>query len=142
MDGIALVEQAREAGLELSFDGGRLCMKGPKRLSGLAQLITENKADVLAALSKPIASSFDNSSSGNGNESQKTQGHSEVSLPRRAEIRSHRSLVGRSFPRSARSPIPPESIRAAPVVVCPCCTSGPVLRELRHMAGGLCWTCW
>src|SRR6478609_8681184 len=50
MDGVALIEQARDAGLALWLEGGSLKMKGQKRLSSLARLISQNKEEVVGAL--------------------------------------------------------------------------------------------
>jgi hypothetical protein len=37
---------------------------------------------------------------------------------------------------------PPDSILADPIILCPQCSCRPVLRELRKLTGGLCYSCW
>ena len=51
MDALALIKQARAAGLELSVVEGALRVKGPGRMASLVTLISENKDCVIAALS-------------------------------------------------------------------------------------------
>jgi TubC N-terminal docking domain len=62
-------------------------------------------------------------------------------LKRRETDRQTCRLIGYGFPPCPTT-IPPDSIRATPLAVCPRCSSRPVLPELRAMTGGLCWTCW
>ena len=50
MDGLSLLERARQAGLEVRADGSRLLVTGPKRLEGLAQALLAAKAEILAEL--------------------------------------------------------------------------------------------
>lgn len=40
------------------------------------------------------------------------------------------------------TPIPPASILASPIVICPACHHGRVLAELRKLTDGTCWDCW
>jgi hypothetical protein len=48
MDGLSLLHQAKEAGLAVTLDGGRLVIRGPKRAEPVARLLIEHKSDVLA----------------------------------------------------------------------------------------------
>jgi hypothetical protein len=52
-----------------------------------------------------------------------------------------RGLIGNCFPPHPTA-IPPDTICATPLAVCPRCSIRPVLRELREMTGGLCYRCW
>src|SRR5262245_3205171 len=57
MDALTLVEYAREAGLQLEVVAGTMKVKGPKRLSGIVQLLRVNKAEIVQLLSPTAASS-------------------------------------------------------------------------------------
>jgi hypothetical protein len=50
MDGLVLLRRAREAGLAVEAEGGKLVIRGPKRAEHVAQLLIEHKPEVLAAL--------------------------------------------------------------------------------------------
>jgi hypothetical protein len=50
MDGLALLQQARAAGLAVRAEGDRLCVRGPRRAEALVRLLLDHKAEVLAAL--------------------------------------------------------------------------------------------
>jgi hypothetical protein len=50
MDGLALLQEARAAGLTVQADGERLRVRGPRGAESLAQQILVHKADVLSAL--------------------------------------------------------------------------------------------
>jgi hypothetical protein len=50
MDAVALVEEARTAGLVVTVAGGRLVVRGPRRAADLAKRLLANKTEVLAAL--------------------------------------------------------------------------------------------
>ena len=50
MDGVALLAQAREAGLEVRSRGDRLVIRGPKRAENVARLLLDQKPVVLDAL--------------------------------------------------------------------------------------------
>lgn len=52
MDGITLLRRAREAGLRIAADGGRLVIRGPKKAEPVALLLIEHKREVLTALDK------------------------------------------------------------------------------------------
>jgi hypothetical protein len=157
MDVRALIEQARDAGLKLSVAQGKLIVKGPRRLSPLVKMISECKDAVIAAISlpdfKPAVVACQNTYTVGVTETPITtekqigfadkDGTADGRGDQSATIgsRIHRSLIGCGFTHCPTT-IPPDSIRAAPVVLCPRCTNRPVLRELRHMTGGLCWACW
>lgn len=47
MDGLNLIEQARDAGLEIRRDGGRLTIRGPKKAEETAKLVLANKSVVI-----------------------------------------------------------------------------------------------
>ena len=53
MDGLTLLEEAREAGLTVRADGERLRIRGPRRAEPMVQRLIAHKADVLAALTAP-----------------------------------------------------------------------------------------
>ena len=55
MDGLALLAQARDAGLEVRARGNRLVIRGPKRAENVARLLLDQKPVVLAALNARIA---------------------------------------------------------------------------------------
>jgi hypothetical protein len=122
MGGLALIEQAREAGLKLSAMHGQLVMKGPKRLSSLVSLIAQNKDAVLAALTvapndSPTHSHL--SSSVGVTETplnlEETEGFADSVVANRRN-----SSVPLPWPTQ-----PPDEILAAPVVLCPRCSSRP-----------------
>ena len=50
MDGLALLGEARGAGLTVSTDGEKLMIQGPGRLEAIAQRLLTNKPDVMTAL--------------------------------------------------------------------------------------------
>ena len=50
MDGLALLAQARDAGLEVRARGNRLVIRGPKRAENVARLLLDQKPVVLDAL--------------------------------------------------------------------------------------------
>ena len=50
MDGLALLAQARDAGLEVRARGERLVIRGPKRAENVARLLLDQKPVVLDAL--------------------------------------------------------------------------------------------
>jgi len=141
MDGLALIEQAQEAGLKLSAVGGQLVMKGPKRLSPLVALISQNKDSVLAALttSSPAPPQIDSQLSTSvgvtetPSSRQESGGFADSILANRRKA----TVSPLSWPTQ-----PPVEILADPIIFCPRCTTGRVLRELRTMTGGVCWQCW
>lgn len=51
MDPVALIEHANEVGLDLRIVDGALRIRGPRRLSGLVELLSANKDEVMGALS-------------------------------------------------------------------------------------------
>ena len=51
MDGLALLNEARSAGLSVTADGHRLTIRGPRRAERLAKLLIKHKADLLPLLS-------------------------------------------------------------------------------------------
>jgi len=140
MDGLALIEQAREMGLKLSVMNGQLVMKGPKRLSSLVSLIAKNKDVVLTALTvspTDLPNHSQLSPSVGVTETppiqEKPEGFADSVLTKR------RKATVPILPWPAE---PPAEILATPIVLCPQCSSRPVLRELRAMTGGLCYQCW
>lgn len=137
MDAIALVEQARDAGLKLSAIDGRLVLKGPRRLSSLVVLIAQNKAFVLAALTAPQEIQSQLSTGVGITETpvtpEKEQGFADSATTSRQAGRRRQPVV---------SPTPPPEIIADPVILCPRCKSGRVLAELRKLTGGTCYQCW
>src|SRR5262245_50987783 len=50
MDSLALFITAHAAGLQVRAEGGRLIVRGPKRLTALAQQLLSHKAEVLEVL--------------------------------------------------------------------------------------------
>ena len=54
MGGVALLAEARAAGLTVQADGDRLVIRGPRRCDALARSILAHKADVMALLAFPI----------------------------------------------------------------------------------------
>lgn len=64
MDGLRLLQSAREAGMQVWAEGENLKIKGPKRLSALALRLIENKVFILPLLSPlPSPPPFDLDSS-------------------------------------------------------------------------------
>ena len=53
MDGLALLDEARAAGLEVQADGDRLVIRGPPRAEGMALRLLEHKAEVLPLVNPP-----------------------------------------------------------------------------------------
>lgn len=50
MDGLALLTEARAAGLCVAAEGGRLVIRGPRRAEAMARRLMEHKGDVMTAL--------------------------------------------------------------------------------------------
>jgi hypothetical protein len=50
MEGLILLNRAREAGLAVAAEGDKLVIRGPRRAESLARLLIEHKPEVLAAL--------------------------------------------------------------------------------------------
>ncbi len=55
MDGLTLLQSARDAGLRVEATGDKLLIRGPKHAEPVVRLIAEHKAMVLAALAMPGA---------------------------------------------------------------------------------------
>src|SRR5271166_3348965 len=53
MDGLTLLQRARDAGLRVEVAGSKLLIRGPKRAEPVVQLLAEHKAEVIAVLAKP-----------------------------------------------------------------------------------------
>ncbi|MBI4299114.1 MAG: hypothetical protein HY666_05065 [Chloroflexi bacterium] len=53
MDGVALLEKARTAGLKVWSQGDKLVIRGPKAAEPLALRLIERKPEIMAALRKP-----------------------------------------------------------------------------------------
>jgi hypothetical protein len=47
---VGLIQQAREAGIAVVIDGGKLVVRGPRSAKELAALLWQHKAEVMAAL--------------------------------------------------------------------------------------------
>jgi hypothetical protein len=56
MDGLILLNRAREAGLAVEADGNKLVIRGPRRAESVARLLIEHKPEVLAALAPVMPS--------------------------------------------------------------------------------------
>ncbi len=52
MGGVALLADARAAGLTVRADGDKLVVRGPRRCAALAQSLLDHKPDVMAALAE------------------------------------------------------------------------------------------
>jgi hypothetical protein len=52
MDALILLDKAREAGLAVTRDGGKLVVRGPRGAEPVVRLLAEHKADILAALAE------------------------------------------------------------------------------------------
>jgi hypothetical protein len=50
MDSLILLDEARAAGLEVTTDGDRLVVRGPKRCESLARQLLAHKAELLTLL--------------------------------------------------------------------------------------------
>jgi hypothetical protein len=50
MDGVALLTDAHAAGLQIHMDGEQLIIRGPRRLTSLAQRLLSHKEEILRAL--------------------------------------------------------------------------------------------
>jgi hypothetical protein len=50
MDGVALLIEARSAGLAVAVEGGRLVIRGPRRAEPVARKLIQRKPEVVAAL--------------------------------------------------------------------------------------------
>src|SRR5689334_11527079 len=50
MDGIKLLEQARDAGLAVAVNGDKLVIRGPRRAEAVARLLMARKAEVMAVI--------------------------------------------------------------------------------------------
>lgn len=68
MDGVALLSEARDAGLDVLADGERLVVRGPRRAEPVARMLLDHKADVLAALRIGNDGEIGNGEIGNGGE--------------------------------------------------------------------------
>jgi hypothetical protein len=53
MGGLAILERARKAGLDVTAEGGQLVVTGPKRLAAVARDVLANKDAILAILAPP-----------------------------------------------------------------------------------------
>jgi hypothetical protein len=155
MDALALVGQARMAGLQLSVAGDKLVVTGSRKASGLVSLIAQHKQAVMQALQELVPVSNCSSSIPVGvtetpQISEYAVGFADGScvnasargVPKELpKAHTTHGLIGRGFPPRHTDP-PPKSILIDPAILCSSCSKLPVLRELRHMTGGLCWPCW
>lgn len=120
---LALLDEARAAGLEVVADGDELVVRGPRRLADLVKLVLASKAELLAILREAEAPA------------------AEPAEPSPTSAVRVRRLIGNGFP-SIPTTIPPDSIVAKPRAVCKVCDQGTVLPELRELTGGSCYRCW
>jgi hypothetical protein len=158
MDGVALLNRAREAGLKVVAENGNLRIRGPSKSAAVSDLLIANKAAVISALETASSANLGHDlrpfDSGTGTETPEIQASERVlgpakppshtygggqSMVDRAAKR-HR-LIGNGFPPRI-SPQPPAAILATPAEICPLCGRRPILRELRGLTVGQCWTCW
>jgi hypothetical protein len=144
MDGLALLQQARAVGLSVVVELGSLKIKSPRKYASLSHQLIDNKTEVIAALAIAGASV-----SGPGTETQGKPALAQVLVPAKCPTndpgpapapRAHR-LIENGFPPCPTA-IPPASILATPLPICPRCSSRPVLSELRAITDGLCYGCW
>lgn len=85
MDGLRLLQSAREAGLQVWLEDGNLKIKGPKRLAALALEVIENKVFILPLLSglrSPAHPDLDNSLSADADTRQEIAGKCAASVDR------------------------------------------------------------
>ena len=54
MDGLALLTEAKQAGLVVLVDGERLRIRGPRRAESIAQRLIDHKALVIEALANDL----------------------------------------------------------------------------------------
>ena len=158
MDGVALLNQACEAGLKVVVENGCLKIRGPRSSAAVSQLLIGNKAAVIAALEMAspadLRRDFHQVSSGTGTKTPEIQTSNQVSEPANPpshsfggddstvdRIAKRHRLIGNDYvPRLTGQP--PAAILATPAEICPECKRGRVLRELRVITGGQCWSCW
>jgi hypothetical protein len=50
MDGLTLLRRARDAGLAVAAESGKLVVRGPRRAEAIARLLIEHKPEVMTAL--------------------------------------------------------------------------------------------
>ena len=85
MDGLRLLQSAREAGLQVWLEDGNLRIKGPTRLSALALEVIENKVFILPLLSgfrSPAPRDVDNSLSADADTRPEIAGKNTASVDR------------------------------------------------------------
>jgi hypothetical protein len=158
MDGVALLSQAREAGLKVAVENGSLKIRGPRKSAAVSHLLIANKTAVISALQTAYSANLGHDlgpfDTGTGTETPEIQASERVSGP--ANPLSHSFGGGQATPdRTGKrhrltdngfpariSEQPPAAIIATPVEICPRCNRGRVQRELRVMTGGKCWSCW
>jgi len=138
MDGLSLLPQAQEVGLKVVPMDGVLKIRGPRKFADLSRQLIERKAEIVAAFVQ-----FESLRIGPGTETQENLAIDKVSVPSRpAHVPTvARRLIGNGFPPHPTE-IPPASILATQLAVCPRCSSRPVLPELREMTGGQRYSCW
>ena len=129
MASLAILDEARAAGLQVTVEDDQLVVRGPRRLADLAGRVLASKAELLASLRQEAMAGV--SPGGVG---------LPVARPPRPCGRPRR-LIGTGFPPIPTT-IPPESIVAKPRVACPACHQGAVLPELIAITGDVCYACW
>jgi hypothetical protein len=50
MDGLTILQEAREAGLEITIDGERLVVRGPKSAAPIAERLLRMKQEIMAVI--------------------------------------------------------------------------------------------
>lgn len=157
---LTLIEQARQVGLEIRVEGGRLIVKGDRQHAEIAKELGKRKKEVVDYFDAPREERSDSQYIGGGTgtavnpeekegcgasdppETNQSGGWpSRISDPVHWGGTTTRRLVGRGFPVRP-TPIVPTSILASPRLPCPTCTSGRVLPELASLTAGRCYACW
>jgi hypothetical protein len=150
MDGLALLEQAKEGGLKVAVEDGQLRIKGPRKYAPLSRLLIENKAEVIAAFELVLAADLGTKTQplddGTGTETpgKPTSGGvlgPSTSLTQSTEGAPRHRLIDNGFAARPVAAVP-VAIQAAPKSVCRVCGFARVLPELRTMTGGRCYSCW
>ena len=150
MDGLALLEQAKEVGLKVVVEDGHLRIKGPRRYAPLSRLLIENKVAVIEAIELVLAADLGTKKQplddGTGTEThgKPTSGGvlgPSTSSTHRTEGATRHRLIDNGFAARPVAAVP-ATILATPKSVCPVCGVARVLPELRTMTEGRCYSCW
>jgi len=158
MDGLVLLNQAREAGLKVVVENGCLRIRGPRKFAALSQQLISNKAAVIAALelngTAHLTHDLQQLNTGPGTETREIRASEQVSGPANplshsfgggdssvVRVAKRHRLIGNDYPPRL-SEQPPAAILAMPAEICPRCNRRRILRELRGITDGKCWSCW